>query len=346
MVAPTRVIPPFPYADLLDKGPFNDWRDDLARDGYAVVKGAIPREKALGYRSRAFDWLESFARGFDRNDPKTFSQPYLPAYQRGGMYFSHGIHQEQWVWDIRTEPGIKNAFETLWGTKELVVSMDGAAIMLPGGPPLAPDLRQWKHIDLSPHREGFFVAQGLVNLNENGPDDGGLLVMKGSSKLLKEYFDEVGRPPLRDGKIDWHSFEEEEMKWFFDRGCEWLKVCAEPGDLILWDSATIHQNCPPTGDRDRMVTYVCMGPASLMTEEDKEVRQQTFKEGYGTFAFEAQLTPGPRISQSHAPFRGTFAVIAHPVRDDTGKVDPDADARKNPRKETEEVKRLAGVLAY
>lgn len=37
---------------------YGDWRDDLARDGYAVVKGAIPRERADMYASQMYDWLE------------------------------------------------------------------------------------------------------------------------------------------------------------------------------------------------------------------------------------------------------------------------------------------------
>jgi hypothetical protein len=37
---------------------FGDWRDDLARDGYAVVKGAIPRERADKYAEEMFEWLE------------------------------------------------------------------------------------------------------------------------------------------------------------------------------------------------------------------------------------------------------------------------------------------------
>lgn len=37
---------------------FGDWRDDLARDGYAVVKGAIPQAKALEYADRMYSWLE------------------------------------------------------------------------------------------------------------------------------------------------------------------------------------------------------------------------------------------------------------------------------------------------
>lgn len=37
---------------------FGDFRDDLARDGYAVVKGAIPRDRALKYADDMYSWLE------------------------------------------------------------------------------------------------------------------------------------------------------------------------------------------------------------------------------------------------------------------------------------------------
>jgi hypothetical protein len=37
---------------------YGDWRDDLARDGYAVVKGAIPRDRADKYADKMYSWLE------------------------------------------------------------------------------------------------------------------------------------------------------------------------------------------------------------------------------------------------------------------------------------------------
>lgn len=43
------------------------------------------------------------------------------------------------------------------------------------------------------------------------------------------------------------------MRWFLDRGCEAVKVCADPGDLILWDSRTIHYNCLPESEAVRSV---------------------------------------------------------------------------------------------
>lgn len=38
---------------------FGDFRDELTRDGFAIVKGAIPREKALKYADEMYSWLEN-----------------------------------------------------------------------------------------------------------------------------------------------------------------------------------------------------------------------------------------------------------------------------------------------
>lgn len=37
---------------------YGDWRDDLVRDGYAVIKGAIPAEKVEGYADRMYSLIE------------------------------------------------------------------------------------------------------------------------------------------------------------------------------------------------------------------------------------------------------------------------------------------------
>lgn len=79
--AAVNTIPPFPYRDLLRGGPFGDWRDDYERYGYVVIP-AIPRERALQYRDRAFAWLESLGYGFKRDDLSTYTQAHLPMYQR------------------------------------------------------------------------------------------------------------------------------------------------------------------------------------------------------------------------------------------------------------------------
>lgn len=62
--------------------------------------------------------------------------------------------------------------------------------------------------------------------------------MKGSRPLFKELFETFAKDAPEGG---WHSrdvyvFTEEHLAWFESKGCTWHKVCAEPGDLILWDS--------------------------------------------------------------------------------------------------------------
>lgn len=52
--------PPGPNQLYKQKGTkYGDWRDDLVRDGYVVVKGVIPKERALAYGDAVFDYLES-----------------------------------------------------------------------------------------------------------------------------------------------------------------------------------------------------------------------------------------------------------------------------------------------
>lgn len=55
-----------------------DWRDDLYRDGYYVVKGVLPEAKAQSYVDRMFQWLETFPYGFKKDDPSTWNQQHLP----------------------------------------------------------------------------------------------------------------------------------------------------------------------------------------------------------------------------------------------------------------------------
>jgi hypothetical protein len=87
-------------------------------------------------------------------------------------------------------------------------------------------------------------VQGIVNLSQAGPDDGGLMVLKGSAPLFDRFFEEnpvKGPTPWRTAKHkDFHPFSEANVDWYKAQGCEPVKVCAEPGDLIMWDSRQVH----------------------------------------------------------------------------------------------------------
>lgn len=55
-----------------------DWRDQLFKDGYVVVKGVLSKEKAQSYVDRQFQWLESFPYGFKADDQSTWGKEHLP----------------------------------------------------------------------------------------------------------------------------------------------------------------------------------------------------------------------------------------------------------------------------
>lgn len=216
---------------------FGDWRDDFHRDGCAVIKNCVTPERAEYYKQKQIEWLKSFNLGFDPEDRTTWTKDHLPVSFKGGMYFGYGSNHEKFVWEARTEPKVLEVFEKLWGTKELLTSFDGMNITLPQQKDLV--FTPWPHCDQSQLRKGMQCVQGLLNYQPNGPEDGGLWLMKGSAKLFDEFFREerVGAqspdaPPPELKMIDHFRFTDEHVKWFQERGCVIEKMNLDPGDLV------------------------------------------------------------------------------------------------------------------
>ncbi|TVY14532.1 putative phytanoyl-CoA dioxygenase [Lachnellula arida] len=306
-----------------------DWRDELFRDGFVVLKDVISAENSQKYIQNMFSWLEKFPFGFDRNDSKTWTPDHLPTHMKGGMYHGYSVQHERFMWEARQEPGVIEAFEKLWGTKELLVSFDGMNFTLPSNPRAATE--PWPHIDQSPTRLGLQCVQGILNFAPNGPQDGGLMVMKGSHKFKDEFFsahDVLDRKTW--GPADWFGFETSEVKWFEDKGCELLKVCAGVGDLILWDSRTVHYNVLPESDNIRALIYACYTPASFAAPDDLDKKAELFDQRKGT---------------THWPHANIYPNDEKKLR--LGKID--VNERNRPFEEPEMndiVLKLAGRLPY
>lgn len=186
------------------------------------------------------------------------------------------------MWDARMEPGVLEAFELLWGTKELLASFDALNVTFPNRTDV-PRKQSWEHIDQSPLRRGLHCVQGIINLSPSGPEDGGLLVFPGSHKYNDEYMD------TQTNQADWvkddfYKFTAEQMDWFKAKGCTAHKVCSEPGDLLLWDSRLVHYGAEPTekSNQIRTVIYTAYTPAKLASEESLEKKREIFKSWGGT----------------------------------------------------------------
>jgi ectoine hydroxylase-related dioxygenase (phytanoyl-CoA dioxygenase family) len=308
-----------------------DWLDHFQEHGYAVVKGAIPAERAKSYQQRAFAWLKSFGTALDIDNPETWTKENLPVQSKINTFSAYGVAHEKFMWDARMEPGVLAAFATLWGTEDLLVSFDALNVTFPNRKD-KPRKAPWPHIDQSPLRKGLQCAQGVINLSHSGPEDGGLLVYPGSHLLSEEFFEtqtDKKTWQVRDG----YDFTEEQVKWFTDRGIKTHKVCAEPGDLLIWDSRTIHWGTEPTekGNTIRTVIYASYAPAYLASPETLEKKAKVFRAWESTTHW----------AHDNIVFKKTEAML------DDGTVDPKS--RDEPQEKPElsdKLLRLAGAKAY
>ncbi|KAL1310596.1 hypothetical protein AAFC00_000871 [Neodothiora populina] len=279
------------------EGQTADWLHDFHTQGYAIIKSAITPEQAEEYRSRTWSHLENFPSlsnasssspsaappAFKISEPETWTANNLPFQSKINTFSSYCIPHERFVWDLRLEPSIIAPFATLWQTPELLVSFDALNVTLPNRRD-KPVNSAWPHVDQSPFRSGLICAQGLVNLNTAGPHDGGLVVFPGSHKLVSEFF-ETQTDKANWSQRDLYLFTESELEWFAERDVKPVKLCADPGDLIIWDSRTIHWGAEPEPEKSdvvRTVVYVSYAPAAAADAATIEARKQCFEKWQAT----------------------------------------------------------------
>mmetsp|Transcript_75860 Transcript_75860/g.245661 ORF Transcript_75860/g.245661 Transcript_75860/m.245661 type:complete len:256 (-) Transcript_75860:199-966(-) len=215
-----------------------------------------------------------------------------------------------WVSGIRPSCGtcdfclVKAAFAAAWNEEDLLVSFDGGGMFRPWAYNLAWLTRGdcWYHTDQSPKLEGSrgrVCVQGLVTLCDATPQTGGLVVVPGSHIHHETV---CARAPDDDDGEDVHDFVAIPLQDPILEGGGRL-VCASAGDLILWDSRTIHCNTCAVPEPDegrarafaqevdarggpweliRQVGYICMTPRSLAAPGVIEKRTHAFVTNHGT----------------------------------------------------------------
>lgn len=113
----------------------------------------------------------------------------------------------------------------------------------------------WPHQNQDSEKAGFRCLEGLVNILPNGPDDGSLIVC---DLLSKEFHVAMkDKPQIPAWVLEWFGYTERGMKWLEEKGLKWVKVCAEPGALLVWDSRTPHYNLSSKIHQPRFATYIC-----------------------------------------------------------------------------------------
>lgn len=126
--------------------------------------------------------------------------------------------------------------------------------------------------------------------------DGGLIVCKGAHRASEEFHEEFRneKDPIWAWTKEWYGFTNDGMKWLENRGYKWEKICAGPGDLIVWDSRLPHYNLSPTEKTPRFCIYTCFMPVKDVSQEDLVKKRDAFN-GKSLFCIAAASLTYPRF---------------------------------------------------
>ena len=265
-------------------------KEYLEREGYVVLKETLTKQQAGKTLNLLWDYLEELDTGIDRKDPKTWDDDRWPTAAHGGILPSYGIGHSKSQWYLRSIPNVKKAFAKIWGTEDLLTSFDGVSLWRPWNinPRWKTESGQtWFHIDQHPiSRPGKQCVQGLVNLLPTSEEIGGNVMVPGSHKFFKnipqEYEERLAKLPLG---VDHFRFPNDDPKLSSQKP---IMCHMEVGDMLLWDSRTIHCSNSGTslskGTKElvRAASLVCMMPKEKSNPEVIKRRREAVKKVIST----------------------------------------------------------------
>lgn len=222
-----------PDEDLLSKEDLAFWDEH----GYVIIHDAMPRENILAAELAVWDFLS-----MNREDSNTWYQNH-PARQ-GIMvqFFQHPALQAN-----RDAVKIRRAYEQLWNSKELWVSMDRVSFN-------PPENEQWVfpgprlHFDVSLDMPMPFGLQGLLYLTDTAANQGAFTLVPGFHKKINEWISNMpaGMNPRQAD--------------LYELGA--VPIEGKAGDFILWHQALPHGSSPNTAARPRIVQYINWQPVN------------------------------------------------------------------------------------
>jgi hypothetical protein len=238
-------------------------------NGYVVVKNAVPREQAL----RTADFLWKFEEK-DKNDPSTwYTAPRADMEMKElvgtGMV---EVYNHQLLWENRQMQRVHDAFEDIWGTEKLWVTIDRANLNFPIRPGF--EYKGFIHWDYDPDTKPQNVQGVLALADQEDENMGGFQCIP---ELFRTYDTwKLTQPEDRNHfKPDVTGFED-----------KLVKVKLQAGDLLIFNSSQPHGIRPNLSkDQVRIAQYISMMPAEEENEELKEWRINSWKnriapEGY------------------------------------------------------------------
>lgn len=204
------------------------WREN----GYVVLRNAVSREDCRAAEQAIWDFL-----GMDRHDPESW--------YRGEHVFWVPLFQHPALEKNRCSPRIRKAFEQVWGSGDLWVTVDRSSLNRPerdaniSGP-------SGLHWDVSVATPVPFGVQGLLYLSDTSAEQGAFRCVPGFHRRLDAWL--AALAPDQDPR-------EQDLE---SLGA--VPVAGSAGDFILWHHALPHGSSRNLAQSPRVVQYIKLFP--------------------------------------------------------------------------------------
>eukprot|EP01087_Luapelamoeba_hula_P004074 TRINITY_DN14036_c0_g1_i1.p1 TRINITY_DN14036_c0_g1~~TRINITY_DN14036_c0_g1_i1.p1 ORF type:complete len:332 (+),score=20.89 TRINITY_DN14036_c0_g1_i1:66-998(+) len=256
-----------------------EWEKHLREQGYVVIRGTATPEDVETARGGYWGCIEAATKGtVKRADPATWTQWHT---DHRGIMLDGDLAHSKGAWTIRGLPRVQQAFGTIWKENDLISSFDSTLIWKPWT-----HNARWRprceglHMDQNPfEKEGMCCVQGMMPLYDVTEATGGLAVVPASHLDTS----------IHDRHQHWGTYGDFCVLERSDPAQRHRHlVVAQAGDLILWDSRTVHGGHTGTGvglPADvlaRLTQTVCMVPRKWASPEVLQWRQSAFERGDGT----------------------------------------------------------------
>merc|ERR1712232_1000389 len=161
----------------------------LEEHGYVVIRNVADPEQLERAEELLFDFMGEQA-GWRRGDPSSWDDDGLARCSANGLanglINKRGAHHSELSWYVRTLPGVRRVFESVWGTSDLITSFDCFGLFRPWHTRLntPKTVGGWFHVDQgSPGKQ---CIQGLLSIFDQDYSTGGLTVIPGSHRHFEK----------------------------------------------------------------------------------------------------------------------------------------------------------------
>jgi len=115
------------------------------------------------------------------------------------------------------------------------------------------------------------AVQGLINLEDNTEEDGGLIIVPGFHKVYDEWL----------ATMDKADFDEKKNSYQFPNDSEFLKLAQripmKSGSFVVWDQRCAHGSRPNESENFRMAQFIRMVPVKTLPNDYKKKRAQAVR---------------------------------------------------------------------